>query len=90
MAAMNASWLTNVLEAPVYFDLSDHDQRSIILQRLQPITTEGFTRKIRPATSFMILKVSLNDDPKGLQIADWLKSFPPPVIHNVDIEALVL
>jgi hypothetical protein len=38
----------------------------------------------------MILKVSLNDDPTGLQIADWLKSFPPNIIQDVDIEGLVL
>jgi hypothetical protein len=38
----------------------------------------------------MILKVSLNDDPTGLQIADWLKTFPPSVIQDVNIEGLVL
>lgn len=30
------------------------------------------------------------DDPTGLQIANWLKSFPPAVIQDVDIEGLVL
>ena len=38
----------------------------------------------------MFLKVSLEDDPSGLQIANWIKSFPPKAIKGVDIEGLVL
>jgi hypothetical protein len=38
----------------------------------------------------MLLKVSLVDDPTGLQIANWLKSFSPKNIRAVDIEGLVL
>ncbi|KAG4433056.1 hypothetical protein IFR05_011450 [Cadophora sp. M221] len=85
-------WLTRDCdpETPVYFDLSEQETRSIVLQRLQSATPNGFARRHSPATSFMLLKVSLNDDPTGLQIADWLKSFPPKTIQDVDIEALVL
>ena len=73
--------------SPVRFDLSKHEQRSIILKPLSP---EGFARKSKPTSSFMLLSVSLEDDPTGLQIARWLKSFPPKAIKGVDIEALVL
>ena len=38
----------------------------------------------------MFLKVSLEEDPKGLEIANWLTSFPPKVVKDVDIEGLVL
>ncbi|MCJ1378594.1 hypothetical protein MMC17_001693 [Xylographa soralifera] len=77
-------------ETPIYFDLSEHDQRSIILKPLLAAPPAGFTRKHKPITSFLFLKVSLADDPTGLQIANWLKSFPPAVIQDVDIEGLVL
>ena len=73
--------------SPVRFDLSKNDQSSIILK---PLVPEGFTKKLRPVSSFMFLKVSLEDDPTGLQIANWIKSFPPKVIKGVDIEGLVL
>ena len=38
----------------------------------------------------MLLKVSLSDDPTGLQIAEWLKTYPPKNVTAVTIEALVL
>ena len=79
-----------MLVNPVYFDLSKYDQHSIILKPLELSPPEGFARKSKPASTFMFLKVSLEDDPTGLQIANWLKSFPPKAIRDVDIEGLVL
>ncbi len=38
----------------------------------------------------MFLRVSLDDDPQGRQIADWLKSYPPKGIQEVEIEGLIL
>jgi len=82
--------LTSVTETPIYFDLSEHDQRSIVLKPVLAAPPAGFSRKQKPITSFLFLKVSLADDPTGLQIANWLKSFPPAEIQDVDIEGLVL
>ena len=82
--------LTLSTETPIYFDLSEHDQRSIVLKPLLAVPPVGFSRKQKPITSFLLLKVSLADDPTGLQIANWLKCFPPSVIQDVDIEGLVL
>ncbi len=75
---------------PVYFDLSMEDQPSIVLRPLLVRPPSGFVRKIRPPSSFMLLRVSLRKDITGLQIATWLKSFPPTVIQDVDIEGLIL
>ena len=72
---------------PVLFSLSKEDQPSIILKPRPP---HGFARKERPASSYLLLSVSLEDDPKGSQIATWLKSFPPKAVKGVDIEALVM
>lgn len=79
--------LTSLLESPAYFQLCDQDEPSIVLKPLNP---EGFAGKKHTPSSFMILRVSLHDDPTGLQIANWLKSFRPQVVRDVDIEALVL
>ncbi|KAA8911285.1 kinase-like domain-containing protein [Sphaerosporella brunnea] len=79
-----------LLETPVYFDLSNEDQSSIVLKPLLLAPPSGFARKAIPPSSFMLLKVSLVDDPTGLQIANWLKSFSPKNIRAVDIEGLVL
>ena len=75
----------------MYFDLSDDDQSSIVLRPLIASVPPGFEKRTRPAaSSYMFLKVTLEDDPSGLQIANWLKSFPPRVIRGVDIEGLIL
>jgi serine/threonine protein kinase len=70
--------------------LSEHDERSIILSPLVAKPPEGFARKKATPAAFIMLTVSLADDPTGLQIANWLRSFPPATIQDVDIEALVL
>jgi hypothetical protein len=75
---------------PVYFDMSENDQRSIVLKPLPEQINIGFTKRKQPPSSFMFLMITLDDDPAGLQIATWLKSFPPRVIQSVDIEGLVL
>ncbi|CAG8976207.1 hypothetical protein HYALB_00011138 [Hymenoscyphus albidus] len=77
-------------ETPIYFDLSEHDERSIILSPLIARPPEGFAKKRAVPAAYVILTVSLADDPTGLQIANWLRSFPPPTAQDVDIEALVL
>ena len=74
----------------MYFDLSEQDQRSITLRPLQVRPPSGFVRKIMSPSSLMFLRVSLQRDVTGSQIANWLKSFPPEAIQEVDIEALVL
>lgn len=79
-----------ILVSPVRFDLSKHDQPSITLKPLMKPTPDGFIRKSNPASSFVFLRVSLEDDPTGLQITNWIKSFPPKAIRGVDIEGLVL
>ena len=75
------------VETPVYRDLSEQDTRSIILK---PLIPRGFVEKKRSRDSILFLKVSLVDDPTGLQIASWLRSFPPSILRGVDVEALVL
>jgi hypothetical protein len=51
---------------------------------------EGFARRKKLPSALMMLTVSLADDPTGLQIANWLRSFPPSIIQDVEIEGLVL
>lgn len=75
---------------PIYIDLSEHDQRSIVLKPLVAPLPAGFASRKRPPSSFMLLRVSLHDDPTGLQIASWLRSFPPKTVQHVNIEGLVL
>ena len=75
---------------PVHFDLAKNDQPSIVLKPLIPPLPAGFVRRDKPASSFIFLKVALEDDPTGLQIAKWIKSFPPKTIKGVDVEGLVL
>ncbi|KAL8698675.1 MAG: hypothetical protein Q9224_001744 [Gallowayella concinna] len=78
---------TKLTETPQYADLARNNPRSIVLQPLKPLLHEGFVKK--PA-SFVMLKVSLAEDPTGFRIADWLKTHPPEGITAVSIEALVL
>ncbi|KAL8710937.1 MAG: hypothetical protein Q9220_004536 [cf. Caloplaca sp. 1 TL-2023] len=75
---------------PVHFSLSKAGLPSIVLKPLSLPVPAGFTRRERGASSFLLLRISLKDDPTGLQIANWLKSYPPDVVKDVDIEALVL
>lgn len=78
------------LETPVYFDLSENDERSIILRPLLAKPPVGFVSKKAIPSAFMMLTISLADDPTGLQIANWLRSFPPSIIQDVEIDGLVL
>ncbi|MCJ1306545.1 hypothetical protein MMC25_000188 [Agyrium rufum] len=64
--------------------------RAIVLKSLLVAPPTGFAQRQKPKTSFLFLRVSLVDDPTGLQFANWLKSFPPAAIQDVDIEGLVL
>lgn len=59
----------------------------ILLKRISAPLPEGFGKK--PA-SYMVLVASLSDDPKGKEIAEWLKAAAPNKVMGVDIEALVL
>lgn len=75
------------VETPQYVDLAQGNPRSIVLQPLRPPQSPHLIKK--PA-SYMFLKIALSDDPTGLQIADWLKTYPPKHVTAVTIEALVL
>ncbi|KAI4254957.1 MAG: hypothetical protein L6R42_006981, partial [Xanthoria sp. 1 TBL-2021] len=78
---------TKLTETPQYADLARNNPRSIVLQPLKPLQCEGFVKK---PSSFLMLKVSLADDPTGLRIAEWLKAHPPEGVTAVTVEALVL
>ncbi|KAL8693854.1 MAG: hypothetical protein Q9218_001410 [Villophora microphyllina] len=75
---------------PIHFTLSKEDLPSIILKPIRARTPDGYTRREQGISSFVLLTVSLRDDPTGLEIANWLKSFSPEVVKGVDVEALVL
>jgi hypothetical protein len=89
-ASQEEGYTKNLLETPVYFDLSENDERSIILRPLLAKPPDGFARRKATPSAFMMLTVSLADDPTGLQIANWLRSFPPSIVQDVEIEGLVL
>ena len=72
----------------MHFDLSEKEQRSIVLKPLLVLPT-GFSRKTKNARTLVSLKVSLSDDPTGRQLAEWLMSFAPHSIQEVEIEKLV-
>ncbi|KAL9094149.1 MAG: hypothetical protein Q9165_003564 [Trypethelium subeluteriae] len=78
---------TKTTETPVYFDLARSHSRSITIRPLVTPKHAGFIQK---PSSFILLKASLADDPTGLQIAHWLKAFPPRNLLAVNIEAVVL
>lgn len=77
----------SVVETPQYADLARSNPRSIVLQPLKPLQHEGFVKK---PSSFLMLKVSLAEDPTGMRIAEWLKTHPPEGVTAVSVEALVL
>ncbi|KAL9068740.1 MAG: hypothetical protein Q9157_006402 [Trypethelium eluteriae] len=79
--------VTKMLQTPVYFDLARSHSRSITIR---PLVTPKHTGFIQKPSSFILLKASLTDDPTGLQIAHWLKAFPPRNLLAVNIEAVVL
>ncbi|KAI9659825.1 MAG: hypothetical protein M1821_001176 [Bathelium mastoideum] len=76
-----------VQETPYWGDLARNNPASIPLKRLSERMHPGFRRK---ASSQILFRVSLNDDPTGLEIANWLKTAPPKSVTAVDIEAIVL
>lgn len=45
---------------------------------------------MKKPSSFLVLKVSLAEDPTGLRIAEWLKTHPPEGVTAVSVEALIL
>ncbi|KAI4250641.1 MAG: hypothetical protein LQ352_005326, partial [Teloschistes flavicans] len=78
---------SKLTETPQYADLTGSSPRSIVLQPLKPLEHEGFVKK---PGSFLLLKVSLAEDPTGSRIADWLKSYAPEGVTAVSVEALIL
>lgn len=76
-----------VPETPQYADLARKNPRSIVLQPLRTLGNQGFVTK---PSSYLLLKVSLAEDPTGLRIAEWLKTHPPEGVTAVSVEALVL
>lgn len=77
-------------ETPVYFSLARHDMQSIVLAPLPSPEAPGFAKKQKAPSSFLFLKVSLDDDPTGRQIANWLQGFTPSIVRGIDIEGMVL
>ncbi|RPA80706.1 hypothetical protein BJ508DRAFT_415189 [Ascobolus immersus RN42] len=77
-------------ESPYYCDLSNEDHPSIALKPLEKSLPSGFERRTAKPSSTVLLRVSLIDDPTGLQLANWLKSYAPRGVHAVDIEGIVL
>lgn len=57
---------------------------------MKPLIPKGFAQKKHGRDSLIFLRVSLADDPTGLQIASWLRSFPPSILRGVNVEALIL
>ncbi|KAL8633584.1 hypothetical protein Q9189_000737 [Teloschistes chrysophthalmus] len=78
---------SKLTETPQYADLTGNNPRSIVLQPLKNLEHEGFVKK---PGSFLLLKVSLAEDPIGFRIADWLKSYTPEGVTAVSVEALIL
>lgn len=40
-------------------------------------------------TGYVIFRASLSDDPKGRELAEWLKTAPPNNVTAIHIEAMV-
>ncbi|KAF2112294.1 hypothetical protein BDV96DRAFT_689587 [Lophiotrema nucula] len=77
-------------ESPQYFTLASHDLPTIRLAPLYaPLPTE-FARVNQLPSSFALLSVSFTENPTARQIADWLKSYPPNIVREVNIEGLIL
>ena len=69
-------------ETPQYADLARNNPRSIVLQPLRALGHQDFITK---PSSFLLLKVSLAEDPTGLRIAEWLKTHPPDGVTAVSV-----
>ncbi|KAI1495539.1 hypothetical protein F5X99DRAFT_403214 [Biscogniauxia marginata] len=76
-----------ITETPVYHDFARTATSKILLKRISEPLAEGYTKK--PA-GYVLFRASLSEDPKGKEIADWLKAATPNKVIGVDIEALVL
>ncbi|KAL6159536.1 hypothetical protein ACJBU6_01974 [Exserohilum turcicum] len=86
----SASTPPALTESPQYFTLVKRDLPTI---RLAPLTAKiapGFAQKQPAASSFALLSISFTEDPTAHQLADWLKSYPPNTVSEVNIEALIL
>ncbi|KAI0387562.1 hypothetical protein F5Y04DRAFT_240505 [Hypomontagnella monticulosa] len=71
----------------VFHNFARNTPTHIELKRISEPLPEGFAKK--PA-SFVVFVASLSEDPKGKEIAEWIKAAPPSQVMGVDIEALVL
>lgn len=74
-------------ETPIHTDFAQNVPTSITLQRLRAPQHQGFIPK---PSSVVMFRASLTGDPTGMQIAQWLKTYPPKNVTAVDIEAVVL
>jgi hypothetical protein len=79
-----------IQESPQYFTLAKTDAPTIRLAPLPLPVPAGFSRKHEIPSSFALLSISFRDDPKAQQIADWLGSYAPDIVSNVNIEGLIL
>ncbi|CAN9175470.1 unnamed protein product [Alternaria alternata] len=58
----------------------------IKLQHLDDLSQPRFMQK---PTGYVIFRASLSDDPKGRELAEWLKTAPPNNVTAIHIEAMV-
>ncbi|OTA84866.1 hypothetical protein M434DRAFT_36271 [Hypoxylon sp. CO27-5] len=71
----------------VFHDFVRRTPTHIILKRISDPPPKGFGKK--PA-GLIVFVASLSEDPKGKEIAEWIKAASPSLVMGVDIEALVL
>ncbi|KAI0096922.1 hypothetical protein GGR51DRAFT_566906 [Nemania sp. FL0031] len=76
-----------VTETPVFHDFVGKTPAGIMLKKVAKRIPEGYMGK---PSSYMMMLISLSGDPKGQEIADWLRTAPPNQVMGIDIEALVL
>ncbi|KAI0879574.1 hypothetical protein GGS24DRAFT_437941 [Hypoxylon argillaceum] len=77
----------DITETPVFHNFVGKTHTSIMLKKVSEPIPEGYGKK--PA-GYMMMLVSLSDDPKGQEIADWLRTAAPNQVMGIDIEALIL
>ncbi|CAN9147866.1 unnamed protein product [Alternaria alternata] len=73
-------------ETPVHHDFARTKQTGIKLQHLDDLSQPRFMQK---PTGYVIFRASLSDDPKGRELAEWLKTAPPNNVTAIHIEAMV-
>ncbi|KAI0439845.1 hypothetical protein F4803DRAFT_22314 [Xylaria telfairii] len=76
-----------ITETPIFHDFVGKTPTGIMLKKIPEVIPEGYGKK---PSGYMVMLVSLSDDPRGQDIADWLKTAAPDQVMGVNIEALIL